>query len=125
MYVCTAAERGYALEAWRLLDIKSDIIPDDVRAARIVCVPGGRKKELRRVLRVGAALKFESGVVQFTCGTRLLYVTCCCMPDHDQVTAMLAFCFHAATEHTLTLFAVHGPTIASFLKACWEHINFT
>ena len=91
MYVCTAAERGYALEAWRLLDIKSDIIPDDVRAARIVCVPGGRKKELRRVLRVGAALKFESGVVQFTCGARLLYFTYRCMPDHDQVTAMLAF----------------------------------
>lgn len=62
MYVCTAAERGYALEAWRLLDHNSDIIPDAVRAPRVVCVPGGQKKELRKVLHVQAAIKFESGV---------------------------------------------------------------
>ena len=62
VYVCTAAERGYALEAWRLLDHNSDIIPDAVRAARVVCVPGGQKKELRKVLHVQAAIKFESGV---------------------------------------------------------------
>jgi len=62
VYVCTAAERGYALEAWRLLDHDSDIIPDAVRAARVVCVPGGQKKELRKVLHVQAAIKFESGV---------------------------------------------------------------
>ncbi|KAL0023988.1 hypothetical protein WJX77_006444 [Trebouxia sp. C0004] len=61
VYVCTAAERGYALEAWRLLDHNSDIIPDAVRAARVVCVPGGQKKELRKVLHVQAAIKFESG----------------------------------------------------------------
>lgn len=62
VYVCTAAERGYALEAWRLLDHNSDIIPDAVRAARVVCVPGGQKKELRKVLHVQAAIKFETGV---------------------------------------------------------------
>lgn len=62
MYVCTAAERGYALEAWRLLDHNNDIIPDDVRAARVVCVPGGQKKELRKVLHVQAAIKFEPGM---------------------------------------------------------------
>ena len=64
MYVCTAAERGYALEAWRLLDNRNDIIPDEVRSARIVCVPGGQKKELRRVLHVQAATKFESGLLK-------------------------------------------------------------
>ncbi len=70
VYVCTAAERGYALEAWRLLDHNSDIIPDTVRAARVVCVPGGQKKELRKVLRVQAAIKFESGVF------KLAYLVC-------------------------------------------------
>ncbi|KAL0054332.1 hypothetical protein WJX82_007216 [Trebouxia sp. C0006] len=69
VYVCTAAERGYALEAWRLLDLNSDIIPDAVRAARVVCVPGGQKKELRKVLHVQAAIKFESeeGAAQAAC----------------------------------------------------------
>lgn len=62
--MCMSAQqqRGYALEAWRLLDHNSDIIPDAVRAARVVCVPGGQKKELRKVLHVQAAIKFETGV---------------------------------------------------------------
>lgn len=50
VFVCTAAERGYALEAWRLLDLRTDIIPQAARGTRIVCVPSGRSKELRRVL---------------------------------------------------------------------------
>ena len=61
VYVCTAAERGYALEAWRLLDSNNDIIPDNVRSVRVVCVPGGQKKELRRVFRIQAPIMYQSG----------------------------------------------------------------
>lgn len=61
MYVCTAAERGYALEAWRLLDSNNDIIPDSIRGVRVVCVPGGQKKELRRVFRIQAPIMYQSG----------------------------------------------------------------
>ncbi|KAL3137125.1 hypothetical protein ABBQ32_006698 [Trebouxia sp. C0010 RCD-2024] len=60
VYVCTAAERGYALEAWRLLDSNNDIIPDNIRSVRVVCVPGGRKKELRHVFRTQAPITYRS-----------------------------------------------------------------
>ncbi|KAL3148469.1 hypothetical protein ABBQ38_013914 [Trebouxia sp. C0009 RCD-2024] len=60
VWVCTAAERGYALEAWRLLDSNNDIIPDPIRSVRVVCVPGGRKKELRHVFRTQAPITYRS-----------------------------------------------------------------
>lgn len=53
IYVCTAAEREYALEAWRLLDPHARLIPWKQRAERIVCVPAGRKKALTGVLGLG------------------------------------------------------------------------
>ena len=74
MYVCTAAERGYALEAWRLLDSNNDIIPDNVRSVRVVCVPGGQKKELRRVFRIQAPVMYQSG--------RAVPVPTQCPPPH-------------------------------------------
>ena len=52
MYVCTAAERQYALEVWRLLDTGGAIIPKDQRQQRIVNVSGGRKKTLLHSLGV-------------------------------------------------------------------------
>lgn len=61
VYVCTAAERAYALEAWRLLDSQNNIIAQEHRLLRIVCVPSGRKKELRRVLGMQAPLPFRTG----------------------------------------------------------------
>ena len=40
MYVCTAGERAYAREMWRLLDAgSSPLIPHDTRSARLVSVP--------------------------------------------------------------------------------------
>lgn len=48
VYVCTAAERQYALEVWRLLDIKGNIIPQAERRTRLVNVSNGRKKMLLR-----------------------------------------------------------------------------
>jgi hypothetical protein len=35
--VCTAAERGYALEAWRVLDPDGWLIPVDQRKASTAC----------------------------------------------------------------------------------------
>ena len=60
VYVCTAADRDYALEAWRLLDSNNDVITDNLRSDRIVC-SGTQKKELSQVLRVQAPIAFESG----------------------------------------------------------------
>lgn len=60
VYVCTAAERGYALEAWRLLDSNNDIIPENSRSERVVCVPGGQKKELQRVFKIQAPITYQS-----------------------------------------------------------------
>ncbi len=52
VYVCTAAERQYALEVWRLLDTRGNIIPVEQRARRIINVSGGRKKQLLKSLGV-------------------------------------------------------------------------
>ncbi|GAX81116.1 hypothetical protein CEUSTIGMA_g8550.t1 [Chlamydomonas eustigma] len=38
VYVCTAAERRYALEVWRLLDTSGNLIPQELRSRRIVNV---------------------------------------------------------------------------------------
>ncbi|KXZ44891.1 hypothetical protein GPECTOR_61g844 [Gonium pectorale] len=55
VYVCTAAERQYALEVWRLLDTAAKIIPVEQRSRRIVNVSGSRKKQLLRSLGVAEA----------------------------------------------------------------------
>jgi hypothetical protein len=52
VYVCTAAERQYALEVWRLLDTAQRIIPVNTRSKRIINVPGGRKKQLLKCVSV-------------------------------------------------------------------------
>lgn len=38
MYVCTTAERQYALEVWRLLDSTAQLIPADQRGEKIINV---------------------------------------------------------------------------------------
>ena len=50
VYVCTAAERGYALEAWRHLDPNALLIPMAQRQQRFVCVPSGRLKDIADVI---------------------------------------------------------------------------
>jgi hypothetical protein len=50
VYVCTAAERPYALEVWRLLDTKASLIPLDQRSQRIVNVK--KKKSLLETVGV-------------------------------------------------------------------------
>lgn len=42
VYVCTMAERDYALEMWRLLDPDSNLINSQELLDRIVCVKSGK-----------------------------------------------------------------------------------
>lgn len=41
VYVCTMAERDYALEMWRLLDLEAQLICTKQLVDRIVCVKSG------------------------------------------------------------------------------------
>lgn len=42
VYVCTMAERNYALEMWRLLDPEAHLIDPKQISARVVCVKSGK-----------------------------------------------------------------------------------
>ncbi|XXG85622.1 hypothetical protein AAC387_Pa11g0668 [Persea americana] len=53
VYVCTMAERDYALEMWRLLDPESNLINPKELLDRIVCVKSGLKKSLFSVFQDG------------------------------------------------------------------------
>ncbi|XP_031391739.1 RNA polymerase II C-terminal domain phosphatase-like 1 isoform X2 [Punica granatum] len=53
VYVCTMAERDYALEMWRLLDPESNLINPRELLDRIVCVKSGLKKSLFDVFQDG------------------------------------------------------------------------
>lgn len=46
VYVCTMAERDYALEMWRLLDPDSNLIHSKELLDRIVCVKSGKGQPL-------------------------------------------------------------------------------
>ncbi|GKV45843.1 hypothetical protein SLEP1_g52881 [Rubroshorea leprosula] len=53
VYVCTMAERDYALEMWRLLDPESNLINLKELLDRIVCVKSGTRKSLFNVFQDG------------------------------------------------------------------------
>ncbi|CAM0883637.1 unnamed protein product [Alopecurus aequalis] len=53
VYVCTMAERDYALEIWRLLDPEANLISLNNISERIVCVKSTSKKSLQHVFRNG------------------------------------------------------------------------
>ncbi|CAN6724099.1 unnamed protein product [Malus baccata var. baccata] len=53
VYVCTMAERDYALEMWRLLDPGSHLIGSKQLLDRVVCVKSGSKKSLLNVFQQG------------------------------------------------------------------------
>nr|GEV40877.1 RNA polymerase II C-terminal domain phosphatase-like 1 [Tanacetum cinerariifolium] len=53
VYVCTMAERDYALEMWRLLDPDSNLISIKELLTRVVCVKSGLKKSLYNVFQDG------------------------------------------------------------------------
>ncbi|GAB4831220.1 hypothetical protein Ancab_005231 [Ancistrocladus abbreviatus] len=53
VYVCTMAEREYALEMWRLLDPDSSLISTSELLDRIVCVKPGTRKSLLNVFHDG------------------------------------------------------------------------
>ncbi|XVE97062.1 hypothetical protein REPUB_Repub02eG0278200 [Reevesia pubescens] len=53
VYVCTMAERDYALEMWRLLDPEAHLIGPKQLRDRVVCVKSGSRKSLLNVFRDG------------------------------------------------------------------------
>ncbi|GAB2298695.1 hypothetical protein Dimus_032767 [Dionaea muscipula] len=54
VYVCTLAERDYALEMWRLLDPDANLISTSELRDRIVCVKHGARKSLFNVFSNGS-----------------------------------------------------------------------
>lgn len=54
VYVCTMAERDYALEMWRLLDPDSKLINSVQLLDRLVCVKSGSRKSLLNVFHDGS-----------------------------------------------------------------------
>ncbi|KAJ4704459.1 RNA polymerase II C-terminal domain phosphatase-like [Melia azedarach] len=53
VYVCTMAERDYALEMWRLLDPEAHLIGSKQLRDRVVCVKSGSRKSLLSVFQHG------------------------------------------------------------------------
>ncbi|VFQ94253.1 unnamed protein product [Cuscuta campestris] len=53
VYVCTMAERDYALEMWRLLDPGAHLISSQQLLDRVVCVKSGARKSLHNVFQGG------------------------------------------------------------------------
>ncbi|KAL3826102.1 hypothetical protein ACJIZ3_022131 [Penstemon smallii] len=53
VYVCTMAERDYALEIWRLLDPEAHLISSKQLLDRVVCVKSGSRKSLLNVFQDG------------------------------------------------------------------------
>lgn len=53
VYVCTMAERDYALEMWRLLDPEAHLIDTRQLLDRVVCVKSGSRKSLINVFQNG------------------------------------------------------------------------
>ncbi|MED6124498.1 hypothetical protein PIB30_059479 [Stylosanthes scabra] len=53
VYVCTMAERDYALEMWRLLDPESHLIGSKQILDRVICVKAGSRKSLLNVFQDG------------------------------------------------------------------------
>lgn len=62
VYVCTMAERDYALEMWRLLDPESNLIQSKEVLERIVCVKSGK------------LLKFVTAPIPFFIWLMKLYI---------------------------------------------------
>ncbi|GAB2263711.1 hypothetical protein Droror1_Dr00025845 [Drosera rotundifolia] len=53
VFVCTMAERDYALEMWRLLDPEAHLIGSKELLGRVVCVKSGARKSLLNVFKNG------------------------------------------------------------------------
>ncbi|KAG6643385.1 RNA polymerase II C-terminal domain phosphatase-like 2 [Carya illinoinensis] len=51
VYVCTMAERDYALEMWRLLDPEAHLIGSKQLLDRVICVKSGSRKSLLNVFQ--------------------------------------------------------------------------
>lgn len=73
MYVCTAARRPYALEAWRLLDPDGALIPLHRLARRLCNIKTGQKKSMLATLGMRRATQEDLGGTGEGINTRLWY----------------------------------------------------
>jgi len=71
VYVCTMAERDYALEMWRLLDPEGNLINPQQLSERITCVKSGKSTYFNYRL-INSCLYCVSSVLQLTKRTSLL-----------------------------------------------------
>ena len=62
VFVCTASQRPYALEVWRLLDPQGLIIKPRMLHDRLVNVPHPQVKTLSLACNLGAAVSEERSV---------------------------------------------------------------
>ncbi|KAK1562299.1 hypothetical protein Q3G72_009756 [Acer saccharum] len=67
VYVCTMAERDYALEMWRLLDPEAHLIGSKQLQDRVVCVKSGSRKSLLNVFQHGTCHPKMAMVIDDRC----------------------------------------------------------
>ncbi|KAL5806939.1 hypothetical protein ACOSQ3_029823 [Xanthoceras sorbifolium] len=67
VYVCTMAERDYALEMWRLLDPEAHLIASKQLLDRVVCVKSGSRKSLLNVFQHGTCHPKMAMVIDDRC----------------------------------------------------------
>lgn len=65
VYVCTMAERDYALEMWRLLDPEARLISSKQLLDRVVCVKSGENHIFMRGLFLLAAALIVKGSLAY------------------------------------------------------------
>ncbi len=83
--MCTTAERAYALEAWRVLDVNNNLILPEHRRKRIVCVNSRTKKCVAAVVQ--PALKSTNDTAGERCGGR-----CACRCPAGHLLPAIAAC---------------------------------
>ena len=77
--MCTTAERAYALEAWRVLDVNNNLILPEHRRERIVCVNSRTKKCVAAVVQ--PALKSTNDTAGGGCAGHAAVIAACCVQD--------------------------------------------
>jgi len=105
VYVCSAADRPWALEAWRLLDPHGDLIPHDQRPRRLFSKKDN--KVLAQVLNLGRLPSIHGAPLsvydRVTLSASRIHAQksceqCCSVCEHDQADAAAALiCFSWGT----------------------------
>lgn len=75
VYVCTMAERDYALEMWRLLDPEAHLISLKELRDRIVCVKPGQNSSLASFIPVTLVLVRRWAMLPLVVAFLILYIS--------------------------------------------------